>query len=83
MNKMQGFLQNVRSLFAASLHFLNANFIPVRSGGKSAAEEGFFALSRLWFSSVIFCDLQHKNDEDRHDQRIDDDRFDEHKSHHH
>ena len=26
----------------------------VRSGGKSAAEEGFFALSRLWFSSVIF-----------------------------
>jgi len=57
MNKMQGFLQNVRSLFAASLHFLNANFIPVRSGGKSTAEEGFFTLSRLWFSSVVFFDL--------------------------
>ena len=53
MNKMQGFLQNVRSLFAASLHLLNADLFSVRFCEKYMTEEGFFTLFRLRLSSVV------------------------------
>ena len=70
----------------ASFHYLNTSQKCMRrKRGWSIPSSAVCSVRVRLLSSLLALSaaLQHKNQQDRHDERVDDDRFDEDKAHHH